>query len=101
MFLFPPNAPFNIKIFYGDLMEISSEILVAVLSFAGTLVGSFGGMQLIKYRIQELEKRVDKHNNVIERMYKLEENEAVQDEKIRVINHRISDLEKEEKDHEN
>lgn len=70
-----------------------NEILVAILSFAGTLVGSFGGMKLMTYRIEQLEKRVDKHNNVIERVFRLEESEAVINEKISVANHRIDDLE--------
>ena len=70
-----------------------NEILIAVLSFAGTLVGSFSGMKLMSYRIEQLEKRVDKHNNVIERVFRLEEGEAIINEKISVANHRIDDLE--------
>lgn len=49
---------------------------------------------LIDYKLTELTKRVDKHNNVIERTYKLEELTAIQEEKIKVANHRIDDLEK-------
>ncbi len=49
--------------------------------------------KLIEYKIDELTKRVDKHNNVIERTYKLEELTALQEEKIKVANHRIQDLE--------
>lgn len=49
---------------------------------------------LIDYKLDELTKRVDKHNNVIERTYQLEEQQAVTNEKIRVVNHRIEDLEK-------
>ena len=45
------------------------------------------------YRIDQLEKKVEKHNSVIERVYKLEKHEAVVDEEIKVANHRISDLE--------
>ena len=56
---------------------------------------------LVEYRLDELTKRVDKHNNVIERTYKLEEVAALQEEKIRVANHRIEDLEKEKKDERN
>ena len=48
---------------------------------------------LIEYKMDELTKRVDKHNNVIERTYKLEEISALQEEKIKVANHRIEDLE--------
>lgn len=49
---------------------------------------------LIDYKITELTRRVDKHNNVIERTYKLEELTALQEEKFKVVNHRITDLEK-------
>jgi len=63
-------------------------VLVAVLSLLGTLAGSFGGSQVIRYRIEQLEKKVEKHNNVMERTFILEE-------KIKVANHRIEDLEKE------
>jgi len=48
---------------------------------------------LIEYRLKKLEEKVDKHNNVIERTYKLEELTALQEEKIKVANHRIDDLE--------
>lgn len=68
-------------------------IIVAVLGFAGTLVGSYSGIKLMTYRIEQLEKKVEKHNKVIERVYKLEQHEAVIDEKIDVANHRIDDLE--------
>lgn len=73
-----------------------SEIIVAVCSLLGTAVGSFGGMRLMSYRIEQLEKRVDKHNNVIERVYRLEEKDAIHDEQMRVANHRIADLERRE-----
>lgn len=62
-------------------------VVVAVLYLLGTLIGSFGGTQLIKYRIEQLEKKVEKHNSVVERTYLLEE-------KIKVANHRIDDLER-------
>jgi len=51
---------------------------------------------LVEYRLEELEKKVDKHNNLIERTYKLEEEFTLHDEKIRVANHRIEDLERKE-----
>lgn len=68
---------------------MSNEILIALLSFAGTLIGSFSGMKLMSYRIEQLEKKVDKHNNFAERI-------PIIEEKIRVINHRIEDLEHDE-----
>ncbi len=61
---------------------MNNTIIVSVLSFLGTVIGSFGGMRLMSYRIEQLEKRVDKHNNVIERTYQLEMQNAVQDERI-------------------
>ena len=48
---------------------------------------------LIDYKLEELTKRVDKHNNVVERVYELEQKLEVQEERIRVANHRIDDLE--------
>lgn len=51
-------------------------------------------MALIDYKLSELTKRVDKHNNVIERTYRLEEQAALCEEKIKVANHRIDDLER-------
>lgn len=63
------------------------EILVATLSFIGTCIGSWGGLKLMSYRIEQLEKKVDKHNNFAERM-------PVVEEQIKVINHRIEDLER-------
>lgn len=50
--------------------------------------------KLTNYRIEQLEKKVNKHNNLIERVYKIEEHDAVVDEQIKVANHRIEDLEK-------
>lgn len=72
-----------------------ATVIVGVLSLLGTLAGSFGGIKLISYRIEQLEKKVEKHNSVIERTYKLEEVQKVQEEQIKVSNHRIDDLERE------
>lgn len=77
---------------------MTEGILIAVLSLLGTLGGSYFANKknsaLIAYRLEELEKKVDKHNSVIERTYSLEEAQAVIEEKIKVSNHRIDDLEK-------
>jgi hypothetical protein len=49
-----------------------TEVIVAIVTFLGTCVGTLGGIlvtnKIITYRIEQLEKKVDKHNNVIERM---------------------------------
>lgn len=76
---------------------MTEAIIVAILSLGGTLAGSYFSNRksqvLIAYRLEQLEDKVNKHNNLIERTYKLEELTAVQDEQIRVANHRIQDLE--------
>lgn len=55
---------------------MTNEILVAALSLTGTLCGTFGGIvtstKLTNYRIEQLEKKVEKHNSVIERTAILE-----------------------------
>ena len=63
-------------------------VIVAIISLLGTALGSFGGMKLTSYRIEQLEKRVDKHNNLIERVYDLERKDAIQDERISEIERR-------------
>ncbi len=65
---------------------MSEVIIVAILSLIGTLIGTFGGIvtsnKLTTYRIEQLEKKVEKHNNVVERVYILEKKEAVIEEEI-------------------
>ena len=77
---------------------MTDTIIVALLSLAGTLAGAYFANKkstaLIAYRLEQLEDKVNKHNNVIERTFKLEEQEAVLEERIKVANHRIDDLEK-------
>lgn len=74
-----------------------STIIVGVLALVGTLVGAYvsnnKNQALVVYRLQQLEEKVNKHNQVIERTYKIEEHEELVDERIKVINHRIDDLE--------
>jgi hypothetical protein len=76
---------------------VPAEVITAALSLMGTLVGTLGGIalssNLTNYRIEQLEKKVEKHNNLITRTYKLEQEFAVMDEKVKVANHRIDDLE--------
>ena len=81
---------------------MSDVIIVALISLIGTLGGTFGGIvatsKLTTYRIQKLEEKVDKHNNLIERTFLLEQNEKILEEKIKVANHRIDDLEDKKND---
>lgn len=64
---------------------MSETIIVGILSLIGTFIGSFSGIHLIKYRIEQLEKKVEKHNQVIERTFKLEG-------RMTEVEHEITDL---------
>ena len=80
---------------------MATEIIVALIGCAGSAAGAFCGIlntKLTTYRLEQLEKKVDKHNTVIERTFKLEEAQAVMQEQIKVANHRIEDLEREVKE---
>lgn len=76
---------------------MSETIVVAIISLFGTLGGSLIGVlasnKLTAYRIEQLEKKVERHNNLVERTYHLEEEQEVEKEKLKVINHRLDDLE--------
>lgn len=65
---------------------MTETIVIALLSFAGTVVGSLLGIlaanKLTNYRLEQLEKKVEKHNNLVERMYNLETKVAVDEEEI-------------------
>lgn len=69
---------------------MQSDILIALLSLAGTLLGSLAGIlassKLTSYRLSQLEHKVDQHNRFGERIPLLEE-------KVKVVNHRLDDLE--------
>ena len=78
------------------------NILIALIgaagSGAGAILGIFVNTKLINYRLEQLENKVNKHNNIIERTYELEKRESVLEEKLRVANNRIKDLENESKE---
>ncbi|MEE0839294.1 MAG: hypothetical protein U0L72_01925 [Acutalibacteraceae bacterium] len=71
---------------------MKTDIIIALISFLGTMAGTLGGIltssKLTSYRIEQLEKKVEVHNNFAGRM-------PVIEEKLRVVNHRLSDLENE------
>ena len=77
-------------------------ILAAVISGAVTLIVCMVNNHaqaektraLLDYRLSELEKKVDKHNHLVERTFRLEGDMEVVHEQIKVANHRIEDLEK-------
>jgi Na+/glutamate symporter len=68
-----------------------TEIVVAALAMLGTVIGSLSGVmaanRLTNYRIEQLEKKVDKHNELLERM-------VLTEEKVKVFDHRLEGLEK-------
>lgn len=72
---------------------MSDTVIVGLLSLAGTLVGTFGGIlaanKLTVYRIEQLEKKVDKHNTIVERTYKLEGQMTEVQHDIRDIKNKI------------
>lgn len=76
---------------------MATEIIVSLITLLGSALGTFAGIavntKLTNYRIEQLEKKQDKHNSLIERVYNIERHEAVVDEEIKVANHRIDDLE--------
>lgn len=64
-----------------------TSIIVALIAFFGSALGTFSGYKLMSYRIEQLEKKVEKHNNFAERLPVLEE-------KMKSAGHRIDDLER-------
>lgn len=69
-----------------------ASVIVAVLSMLGTLLGSYISgnktVALLEFRLSALEKKVDKHNNVVERTYELEKMAAIHDEQIEELQKR-------------
>ena len=74
---------------------MTEAIIVAVLGLAGSYLANRKSTALIAYRLEQLEQKVSKHNNLVERTYALEESVALMDERQKVANHRITDLENE------
>lgn len=73
-------------------------IIVALIGLLGSAIGSLTGIlvsaKLTQYRLEQLEKKVQAHNNLIDRMYNAEARLDLDEEKLKVANHRIDDLEK-------
>ena len=76
---------------------MSETLIIAILSLVGTLGGTFGGIlvsnKLTNYRLEQLENKVQAHNNLIDRTYKLETDAAVFHEEMRSLNNRVKNLE--------
>lgn len=76
-----------------DWTTILSSLISGVVAIVVCVINNRKTMALIEYKIEQLTERVEKHNNLIERTYKLEEAAHIHDEQIKVANHRIADLE--------
>ena len=78
-------------------MEIIVTIITGAVAIATCAINSSyqasATRKLTEYKLEELSKRVEKHNHLVERMYHLEEEHTLLKEKISVANHRIEDLE--------
>lgn len=69
-------------------------LITGVFSFLGVYFSNRKSAALVEYRLQQLEEKVQAHNNLVERMYAAEDKLNIQDEKIKVVNHRLDDLER-------
>ena len=89
----------------AQLLELLKSVIPVVGAIAVCMINNHYQMQeiekkheanimLISYRLESLEKTVNKHNNIIERTYELEKGQATMQEQIKVANHRIDDLER-------
>ena len=81
----------------ASLISAGAAIIVCMVNNHFTMKRTEKAQQdnivLISYRLEQLEQKVDKHNNMIERTYNLERRADVMEEKMSVANHRINDLE--------
>ena len=77
-----------------DWASLCAALLTAAASLLGVYISNRKTAAVMEYRIKQLEDKVNKHNNLIERTYALEEKQAVLSEQVKVANHRIDDLEK-------
>lgn len=80
---------------------MNTDILVSLITSLATLLGVVltvyaGGKRtrdILLYRIEQLERKQEQHNSLIERMYRVEERVELHEEKFKVVNHRVDDLE--------
>ena len=75
-------------------MEIDANIVVSLITLVGTVLTVISGSRLTAYRIQKLEEKVQAHNNLVDRMYKVEQRIEVDENRLKVSEHRIDDLER-------
>ena len=63
-----------------------TSIICAVVALLGTAIGSYSGLRLTSYRVEQLEKKVDKHNNFASRV-------PIVEEHVKSLDHRLEELE--------
>ena len=77
-------------------METIIPIITAVVTGVSALVGTYlsnrKSAALVQYRLDQVEKKLELHNNLIERTYKLEERTELQEEKIKEVNSKIDEI---------
>ncbi len=77
---------------------MTDTVVVSLFALIGTLAGTFGGIltstKLTNFRLEQLEKKVEKHNSVAERTFVLEKDSEIFEEKIKEIEKKITGLEK-------
>lgn len=73
--------------------EIITTIIVSVATLIGTVITVYSGSKLTAYRIEQLEKRVNEYNNTKLRMYEAEKKQEVDENRLKVCEHRLSDIE--------
>lgn len=85
------------EVIVGLITAASAVICQILISYTGRKAGQAEraeNQRLIVYRLEQLEHKVTLHNNVIDRVYKLEQQAEVEKEKMAVASHRIDDLER-------
>lgn len=74
-----------------------SQIIIAAFSLIGTITGAYlasrKSLALIAYRLEQVEKEVNKNNCLVEKIYAIEKFNVLVQEQIKVINNRLKDLE--------
>ena len=63
-----------------------TSIICAIVALLGTALGSYSGLRLTSYRVEQLEKKVDKHNNFASRV-------LIVEEQVKSLDHRLEELE--------
>ena len=84
---------------------MDTALVSALIAFAGSLIGTFAGIitssKLTEYRLKELERKVEKHNSLVDRMYLLEDRMNLNDERVRSADSRLKALEEERNEGKN